>query len=437
MGIQGGTSGAIFSTNLKEIEMLQSVQISRRQSEIRQELASLAAIETPSDDETRSMSNLDSEYRNNETRYRAALIAEDEERREAGAELETRSDREWSDLVGQYEVRQAVLALDEGRSLSGATNEIVTELRSNHGYRGVPVPWQALEIRAGETVSTGTPDPVSTRPIIDRLFPSSVAARMGTSMINITSGEVDFPVVTSSVSAGWAASETGAVASAVPFETADQPLAPDQTLGVQMKITRKSLKQSGAALEQAIRRDMNNAIGQTLDAAVFLGTGASGQPTGIFAGAAGWGITETAIDASVNWSVFRDAVVRFMTGNAATGPGDVRLMIRPEIWSAMDGDLITGTAVSEWDRLKQQVGSIVVSSNALAAPTGSPLATSAVMTTSAGGTPPIFFATWGAVDMIRDPYSDAASGGLRLTGLVTADLTISRASQIEILTGLQ
>ncbi|MEM6956152.1 MAG: phage major capsid protein, partial [Myxococcota bacterium] len=44
---------------------------------------------------------------------------------------------------------------------------------------------------------------------------------------------------------------------------------------------------------------------------------------------------------------------------------------------------------------------------------------------------------WGAVDLIRDPYSDAASGGLRLTALATMDVTVSRAEQLEILTGLQ
>ena len=110
--------------------MLDSVKISRRQSEIRQELATLVGKDKPTEDETRSMESLDTEYRQNETRYRAALIAEDEERREAGQELETRSDREWSDMMGRFEMRQVALALDEGRTLNGATGEIVTELRA-------------------------------------------------------------------------------------------------------------------------------------------------------------------------------------------------------------------------------------------------------------------------------------------------------------------
>ncbi|WP_323782927.1 hypothetical protein [Leisingera sp.] len=43
----------------------------------------------------------------------------------------------------------------------------------------------------------------------------------------------------------------------------------------------------------------------------------------------------------------------------------------------------------------------------------------------------------GLMDLIRDPFSDAASGGLGLTALATMDVTISRAVQTEILTGLQ
>ncbi|MGO4833920.1 phage major capsid protein, partial [Rhizobiaceae sp. 2RAB30] len=121
------------------------------------------------------MTDLDTEYRSNETRYRAALVSEDTERREAGADLETRDGKEYTDLVGKFEVRQIALALDEGAALSGPTAEVVQELRSKGGYRGIPVPWQALERRAGETIASGTPDPIQTRPIIDRLFPDSVA----------------------------------------------------------------------------------------------------------------------------------------------------------------------------------------------------------------------------------------------------------------------
>ncbi|MEQ8877212.1 MAG: phage major capsid protein [Phycisphaerales bacterium] len=419
--------------------MLESVKIARRQSEIRQNLAELAGKESPSEDEVRKMDELDREYRSNETRYRAALIAEDTERREAGDELETRSAQEWAELMAGYELRQVALALDEGRQLDGQTAEIVSELREQGGFRGIPVPWQALEVRAGETVASGTPNPIQTRPIIDRLFPDSVAARMGAQMISIDAGAVEWPVTTSAVTAGWADGETANVAGPTTYATTDRAMSPDHNLGIQMRITRKTLKQSGAALEQAVRRDMSGAMGAAMDQAAFLGTGANGQPLGVIAGAATYGITSTAVDALASWGAFRSAVTRFMTANAAGSPDAVRSLIRPELWDYLDSALISGTAVSEWDRLVKNIpaGNIAMTNNALAAPSGTPSATSALLTTAAGGVAPIFIGAWGAVDMIRDPYSDAQSGGLRITALATMDVTVARPVQLELLTGLE
>jgi HK97 family phage major capsid protein len=363
--------------------MLDSVKISRRQSQIRQTLAELVGKDKPAEEETRQMAELDTEYRTNETRYRAALVAEDDERRDAGAELETRVGTEWADLVGKFEVRQVALALDEGRQLDGATAEVVTELRGRGGYRGIPVPLEALETRAGETIASGTPNPMRTMPIIDRLFAPSAAARMGAQMISIPQGDQEYPVVTSSVTASWSA-ETGNVAGPTAFTTTDRALAPDNTFGVQMKITRKALKQS-AALEQAVRRDMSSTILTGLDQAVFNGAGGSGEPLGVISGAGTYGITSTNIGAAATWANIRTAIVSFLSAFAAAGPSDARVMIHPSTWSSMDGDLIT---------------------------------------------------IWGAVDMIRDPFTDAQSGGLRITGLLTADVQISRAAQLEVLTGI-
>ncbi|MGJ3230248.1 MAG: phage major capsid protein [Oceanicaulis sp.] len=419
--------------------MLTSVKITRRQSEIRQKLAELVGKDTPSDDETREIETLDSEYRSNETRYRAALIAEDEERREAGEELETRGAKEWADMLAGFELRQVALALDEGRPLEGRTAEIVQELRSKGGFQGVPVPFEALEQRAGETVASGTPDPVRTAPIIDRLFPASVASRMGVSMITIGQGETEYPVATSGVTAGWAATETGDVAGPAVYAVTDRPLKPEHNLGAQVEITRRAMKQSGPALEQAVRRDLASAIGSELDKAVFLGTGANGQPLGVIAGADTYGITETAIDAAASWSAFRAAVVRFINANAAGSPGAVRLLIRAEVWAALDDALITGTGVSEWDRLVRNIpaANIAMTSNALAAPSGDPLETTALLTTNAGGIAPAFVGLWGAVDLIRDPYTKAGSGALKITALTTADVTVARPAQSEVLTGIQ
>lgn len=408
--------------------MLDSVKIQRRQSEIRQELATLVGKETPTEDETRSIGALDLEYRSNETRYRGALIAEDEERREAGDELETRSDREWAEVMQGFEVRQAVMALDEGRALDGATAEIINEMRSVGGYQGIPIPYQALEQRAGETVSSDTPEPKAMRPIIDRIFAGSVAEKLGVQRISIAQGSLAFPVATAGAVFGWQTDELANIGAAAAFKTSERALAPDHTGGAQMIISRKSLKQSGAGLEQAIRRDLNAAIGAELDRVTVNGSGAGGEPLGFIPGAGDYGIESTPIGAVATWAAFRAEIVAFMEANAITSASQVNLAFAAAIWADLDEALITGTAVSEWDRLTKHVGTPAISNVIPEA--------SALMTATVQGIAPGYLGLYGGVDLIRDPYSKAGSGSLVLTGLVTADFTAPRGMQTRILTGL-
>jgi len=138
--------------------MLESTRIARRQSEIRQELASLVGKETPSEDELRSMEQLDKEFQQNETRYRGALIAEDNERREAGEELETAESRDWQGLLEGFEVRQVVAALDHGHQLTGQTAAVVAEMRGQGTYTGIPLPLEGGAVVGAIGVSGSTVD---------------------------------------------------------------------------------------------------------------------------------------------------------------------------------------------------------------------------------------------------------------------------------------
>lgn len=408
--------------------MLDSVRLQRRQSEIRQSLAELAGAETLTDETRAKIDSLDREYQDGERRYRAALIAEDTERREAGADLETRSDREYAELVGRFELRQVALSLDEGRALSGATAEVVQELRSKGGYQGIPIPLAALETRAGETLAAGVPRPKTIRPIIDRLFPASVASKLGVQSVNITSGELAFPVATAGAVFGWQTTELANVGAAKTFATTESSLNPDHTGGAQMVISRKALKQSGEGLEQAIRRDLNAVIGAELDRVVISGSGAAGQPLGIIPGAATYGITSTAVGATATWAAFRAQIVAFMEANAISAPDQVKLALTPAIWGLLDDALITGTAVSQWLRLTSQIPNPAISN---VIPAGS-----AIMTATVQGIAPGYLGIYGGVDLIRDPYTKAQSGQLVLTGLVTADFTVPRGTQTRILTGI-
>ena len=400
--------------------MLESVKIQKRQSEIRQELSSLVGKQNPDDNETRSIDTLSAEYETNEKRFRAALISEDTERRSAGQELENREDKQFADLIGKFEVRQIVAALDHGATLSGETAEVVQEMRSQGQYTGMPIPLEALEQR--NTVSGGVVDPKVTRPIFDRLFPNSVASRLGVQSVQIPQGNVEYPVATQGAVAGWAATEGGNVPNANAFQTSETVLSPNQTLGAHMRITRKAVKQTGNGLELAIRRDMASAIGAELDRAILVGDGSAGSLTGL---------TELATvggNWAATWAAVRAEVVAFMEANAISDPSQVNMAITPAMWSDLDDAIWdSGSGITEWQRLTGGIGAPALSTNLTA--------DTALLSVTAAGLSPAYLGLWGGVDVIRDPYTDAQSGGLRLTGLLTVDLAVPRAIQLRVLNG--
>ncbi|MFV0411176.1 MAG: phage major capsid protein, partial [Paracoccus sp. (in: a-proteobacteria)] len=253
------------------------------------------------------------------------------------------------------------------------------------------------------------------------------AEKIGVQRIQIAQGELAFPVATSGAVFGWQTDELSSVGAANPYKTTERSLTPDHTGGAQMVITRKALKQSGEGLESAIRRDLNAVIGAELDRVIINGSGAAGEPLGIIPGAAAYGITSTAASGA-DWAAFRAEIVAFMQANAITSASQVNLAFDPAIWEMLDDVLIAGTAVSEWDRLTKHIGQPAIS-NTIPAET-------AILTANVQGIAPGYLGLYGGVDLIRDPYTKAASGQLVLTGLVTADFTVPRGLQTRILTGI-
>ena len=326
---------------------------------------------------------------------------------------------------------------EHGGRLTGPTAELVEEMRGQGNFEGVPIPYEALaaeiETRA-DTVSGGTPDPVQTMPIIDRIFASSVASQFGIRSVNIPFGAREWPVATSGATFGHAATEGADLPAATVFATNDVVLNPDQTAGARIDVTRAAMKQSGPGLEQAIRRDMRKVIAEGLDNVIFQGDGTGGAVTGLLNVG---GITSTAIAAAATYAAFLTEATAFMVANAISNPNQVRMVMRPELFEGMDTTLITNTAVSEWDRLSRRFASPILSSNALPAPAGSPAESDALLSVNVDGVAPAWLGLYGAVDLIRDVFTKAASGTVSLTALITYDLAVSRAIQIRKLTGLQ
>ena len=228
--------------------VLQKLQL--RGSEIRQRLAELSGLDRElTEDERGEVDTLTAEFKNNEVRHRAALIASSD----AGEEQEAEQVRNRAQL-SEY-VRCAV----EGATVAGAE----AELQSVSGLRAGEhsIPWAVLDINeevreraevpgAGERGSTA-------EATLRRVFPMSVTEFLRVRSPVVAAGERHFPVIDSGddpsfQSAGTEAFSTGGVNYRV------STLSPTR-LTAWYRFAREDAK-AFAALEADMRADLSAAM---------------------------------------------------------------------------------------------------------------------------------------------------------------------------------
>jgi HK97 family phage major capsid protein len=120
--------------------------------------------------------------------------------------------------------------------------------------------------------------------LIDALRPRSVALQLGAVPVGELIGDVEIPRQDTTSSAFWLAQGTGSMAITESEGTFDStPLtAKPCVVGAISRISRNLLMQAKSRLaESIVSTDLVRTLGGGLDAAVFQGSGAGGQPTGI------------------------------------------------------------------------------------------------------------------------------------------------------------
>ena len=186
--------------------MTETQRLTVRASEIRQRLNEIAGLEGDAlTDEIRTESDtLNTEYRDCETKLRAAVVAEDQpptEHRDDTMDAETRAfvqvrnrtrlGRWFQSFVDQTPLAGAEAELNEHRGLS---------------TQGNILPWDALlpaagaggvEVRADVvSPSPATGNPVHQQQIIQRVFARAGVRRLGVMMPSVPAGTASYPVIT-------------------------------------------------------------------------------------------------------------------------------------------------------------------------------------------------------------------------------------------------
>ena len=298
--------------------MLQSQKLALRASEIRARLNSLGGEELT--DETRSeLDTLTVEYRDVESKIRAALVSEDVPAETPPENAETRETRE---VLGRANISGIFEAALSGKQPDGAEAEIQKELNLD----GNAVPLSLLRRHEGgeglERRTTGvTPVPASgsigasQSEIIAAVFPEAASAFLGIPQPTVGVGERVYTVLSTSAAPGTPAKGADQAHSAAAFTAS--VLSPARIQGSVFFAREDRARLTG--LNEALRSNLSDTLGDELDQQVLTGT--NGLLTG----------TNLANDNASTIDTFATYRSRFaysqVDGKYAMTAGELRLLV--------------------------------------------------------------------------------------------------------------
>ena len=271
--------------------MKKSVQLAIRASEVKSEINALE----PGDATLEKRRELLASLNTIEAEFRAALTAEEADNAGApDANGLTAEEREFRELTTKAELRMAFRAVMNGDPLAGAEKE----LQEHRGLSGHNIPWDMIgprtaprtEDRADAVSAAPSDSHLQQHPILGRVFARSATATLGVAMPMVTTGEQNYPVVTTTDAAVILAKD------AAEGDSADAGITAHVIEPARLQrsyVFRREDQAVLGGLEEALRADLSMAVADLLDAQVLAGDGTTGaQFGGFLATSANGGITD-------------------------------------------------------------------------------------------------------------------------------------------------
>lgn len=394
--------------------MTNAQRLEIRASEIRQRLNEIAGLEGDDfTDEIRAESEkLQTEYRDVETKRRAAIVAEGETETETTKETDGDAEaRERAELREKVSVVDYIDAAGKGRDVSGAAGEYnaALEIRGDR----FPLSLLAPEADAEERATTDTDGRITQGSWVDRLFAMTMARRLGVTFASVSPGQVSYPVVT----AGASAAQRG---------RADAAADAAWTVGATtIEPTRNSVRATFnrtdalrlPGLEDALRRDLRMAMMEGIDRAIFAGDTGATENRADITGLTTAGIGEVTVNQAnkVKGDKTLEALAGMVDGIHAGGLGDLNVVAFLGAWRLWETTIANAAAENQTvGQFLRAAGVSFGLRGGIEAATGNGKM-GAVVGLARGIRNAAVSAVWEDAALVRDPYSDAASAGVALT----------------------
>ena len=385
--------------------MLRSQSLQIAISESRQRLNEIASLDDALTEEQRAeVRSLSDKMRDDEEKYRAALHAE-------AVEPDSEA-REHADITANLQLRNYLEAARSGNAISGREAEFNTE----HSLGANVVPYEAIAPRErNDVVSPGLAsgdEPVSVRPIIDRVFAPSVANFFNVQMPSVGIGEHAWPVVTGGTSAELVAPDAEKESTAWTLSVSSvKPTRLQARYSFRVEDTALT-----AGLEDALRRDLSATMSDALDTQIITGAGTGNNFKGFLATAANGGLAAAAgafsPTGTIDYGKAATLLGSCVDGKYSVGMGNVRVLVGTATYAKLVATFQTNTADSAATFLQRESGGLRVSAKVPA------VASNRQDAVAIRGTrDPVYAPVWQGVQLIRDNLSDAAKGWTHVTAI--------------------
>jgi len=426
--------------------MLQSQRLSVQISEHRQELNQcieernkLPSDQEPSAEQVAKMDKLTKKLQALEVEYRAALTSEDttENRTEDEGDAET---RERETLLAESSLLPFLYEAMDDAKVDGREAECRAAILGDRAGRLVPVDLlmppgadadlvehrvDAVTTAAGaDTSALAAAGPRNQADVLPRIFTRSIAARLGVSMPSVPAGQSVYPVMTAGTTAAMVAD--AARHDAVAGRFTSHTLEPTRLTGAYLFNVRQTLQLRN--FEAVLRRDLAAVMADAMDDQIVNGDGTGSNVTGFLAELPAVNKPTTVTD----WSAWLDTFTGLVDGLNAFGLSDLRAVVGKQTFQfaakLFRSDADGGPVDSAYDyTMGRGVGQQVSSRIADASGSGALSNTQvniAALTSYPGrnAVAPI----WRGMELIRDPYTKAGEGQVRLTAVMFWSFKILR-----------
>ena len=390
--------------------MKESQKVALRLSEIRAKMAELGAVDTPTEEQSKEITELRAEYGTLETRAQALLIGESGEGSETEETTEATEDAEAAELRGLIDaadVGEVFAATVEHRATEGQT----AELQQHFSLAANMLPLELLRDPAPTVEQRAvTPAPTNTgatqQPIVQPVFSEGEAAYLGMDMPTVAVGDAVYPVLTTRPTVGGPHKDSTEVAETTGAFTA-AVLEPNrlQASFFYKRTDAARFAMMGEALRQALTMGLSEALDkETIDQIVS-------------------DVARTDASAADTFASYRKRFVYDrIDGRYATEEGDVKLLVGSATLGDMS-ELYRGNNAddSAVDSLRRISGGLRVSPHIAAVASNKQDAI-----VRRGMRRDAVAPLWQGVQLIPDEITKAKSGEIVITAVLLAAFKVIR-----------